>query len=103
MARDNTVKYRQSTLQLLPGAERPTYAGLKVDVLESLDGQLIVEHEGRVAPSQEAPPRPNTLRGIDGHSSPTPPDRNGLGSRVGDGSGIVRQGESRREQTPSRP
>ena len=28
VARDNTVKYRQSTLQLLPGTERPTYAGL---------------------------------------------------------------------------
>ena len=81
VARDNTVKYRRSTLQLLPCTERSTYAGLKVDVLESLDGQLIVEHEGRVVPSQEAPPRPNTLRGIDGHSSPTPPDRNGLGSR----------------------
>ncbi len=28
VARDNTVKYRRSTLQLLPGTERPTYAGL---------------------------------------------------------------------------
>ena len=31
VARDNTVKYRQSTLQLLPGTDRPTYAGTKVD------------------------------------------------------------------------
>ena len=81
VAKDNTVKYRQSTLQLLPGTERPTYAGVKVDVLESLDGQLIVEHEGYVIPSQKAPPRPNTLRGVNGHSSHTPPDHNGLGSR----------------------
>ena len=81
VAKDNTVKYRRSTLQLLPGTERPTYAGVKVDVLESLDGQLVVEHEGRVIPSQEAPPRPNTLRNVNGHSSHTPPNRNGLGSR----------------------
>ena len=81
VAKDNTVKYRRSTLQLLPGTERPTYAGSKVDMLETLDGQLVVEYEGRVIPSQEAPPRPNTLRNVDGHSSNTPPNRNGLGSR----------------------
>ena len=34
VAKDNTVKYRRNTLLLLPGTERPTYAGLKVDVLE---------------------------------------------------------------------
>ena len=61
--------------------ERPTYAGVKVDVLEGLDSQLIVEHEGRVIPSQEAPPRPNILRGVNGYPSHAPPYRNGLGSR----------------------
>ena len=66
---------------MLPGTERPTYAGVKVDVIESLDGQLVVEHEGRVIPSQEAPPRPNTLRNVNGHSSHTPPNRSGLGRR----------------------
>ena len=81
VARDNTVRYRRSTLQLLPGTERPTYAGVKVDVLEMLDGELVVEHEGQVIPSQDAPPRPNILRGINGHSSHAPPDRNGLDSR----------------------
>ena len=73
VAKDNTVRYRRSTLQLLPGMERPTYAGVKVDVLEGLDGQLI--------PGQEAPPRPNILRGVNGHPSHAPPYRNGLGSR----------------------
>ena len=34
MARDNTVKYQWRVLQLLPEAERPSYAGLRVDVLE---------------------------------------------------------------------
>ena len=81
VAKDNTVRYRRSTLQLLPGMERPTYAGVKVDVLEGLDGQLIVEHEDQLIPSQEAPPRPNILRGVNGYPSHAPPYRNGLGSR----------------------
>ena len=36
VARDNTVMYRWRTLQLLPGMERPTYAGAVVEVLEGL-------------------------------------------------------------------
>ena len=62
VARDNTVKYRWRTLQLLPDAEPGTYAGSKVEVLEGLDGALRVQHEGRIIPSQEAPPRPGVLR-----------------------------------------
>ena len=81
VAKDNTVRYRRSTLQLLTGMEGPTYAGVKVDVLERLDGQLIVEHEGQLIPSQEAPPRPNILRRVNGHSSHALPDRKGLGGR----------------------
>ena len=81
VAKDNTVRYRRSTLQLLPGMERPTYAGVKVDVLEGMDGQLVVEHEGQLIPSQEAPPRPNILRGVNGYPSHAPPYRNGLSSR----------------------
>ena len=81
VARDNTVRYRRSTLQLLPGTERSTYAGVNVDVLEGLDGQLVIEHEGQLIPSQEAPPRPNILRDVNGHSSHAPLNRNGLGSR----------------------
>ncbi len=46
VGRDNTVKYRWRTLQLLPGTDRPSYAGAVVDVLEGLDGQLAVQHEG---------------------------------------------------------
>ena len=83
VAKDNTVKYRESTLQLLPGTERPTYAGVKVDVLESLDDQFAVEHEGQIITSQEAPGRPETLRGVNGHSLDASPDHNGLGSRWG--------------------
>ena len=33
VARDNTVKYHWRTLQLLPSAQRPSYAGARVEVL----------------------------------------------------------------------
>ena len=81
VAKDNTVKYRQRTLQLLPNTDRPTYTGVNVDVLEGLDGRLAVEHEGQIIASQEAPTRPDTLRDVNGYSSHAPPDRNGLGGR----------------------
>ena len=58
VARDNTVRFQLHTLQLLPGPERPSYAGAAVDVLEGLDGQLSVRHEGRIVPAQGAPPSP---------------------------------------------
>ena len=44
VGRDNTLKYRWHTLQLLPDAERGSYAGAKVEVLEGLDGTLRVQH-----------------------------------------------------------
>ena len=65
VGRDNTVKYRWRTLQLLPDRGRPSYAGSVVDVLEGLDGRLAVQHEGRIVASQEAPPRPSILRSFD--------------------------------------
>ena len=68
VARDNTLKYRWHTLQLLPDAEQGSYAGTKVEVLEGLDGTLRVQHEGSIIASQEAPPRPGIMR-----NSNTPP------------------------------
>ena len=62
MARDNTVKYNWRTLQLLPGKERPSYAGAQLEVHEGLDGLLLVQYRGRTIPTQEAPPRPGVLR-----------------------------------------
>ena len=44
VARDNTVKYHWRVLQLLPGAERPSYAGLRVDVLERADKELMIRY-----------------------------------------------------------
>ena len=84
VARDNTVRYRWRTLQLLPGTDRPTYAGAAVAVLEGLDDSLAVQHEGRDIPSQEAPPRPSVLRGFAGRTTHSPiihRPANGLGSK----------------------
>ena len=50
VGRDNTVKYRWRTLQLLPDKSRPSYAGSVVEVLEGLDGRLSVQHEGVPSP-----------------------------------------------------
>ena len=50
VGRDNTVKYRWRTLQLLPGTDRPSYAGAVVDVLEGLDGQRQGSTRGRSSP-----------------------------------------------------
>ena len=84
VARDNTVRYRWRTLQLLPGTDRPTYAGAAVDVLEGLDDSLAVQHEGRDIPSQEAPPRPSVLRGFTRRTTHSPiinQPTNGLGTK----------------------
>ena len=72
VGRDNTLKYRWHTLQLAPDAERASYAGARVEVLEGLDGSLRVMHDGRIIPSQEAPPRPGTLRRLNDGVALTP-------------------------------
>ena len=84
VARDNTVRFQLHTIQLLPGAERPSYAGAAVEVLEGLDGRLSVRHEGRILPAQEAPPSPVFLR--NGHQNSAavpvaPSSANDLGER----------------------
>ena len=72
VSRDNTVQYQWRTLQLLPGTERPSYAGAQVEVLEHTDGRLQVRHEGEIIPSRTAPPRPGALRASHGALAPTP-------------------------------
>ena len=79
VARDNTVRF-----QLLPGPERPSYAGAAVEVLEGLDGRLSVRHEGSLLAAQEAPPSPVFLRNGHQRSAPVPvpaSGANGLGER----------------------
>ena len=63
VARDNTVKYQWRVLQLLPAAERPSYAGLQVEVLERPDGELIIRYHGETVDFQEASQRPSALWG----------------------------------------
>ena len=87
VARDNTVRYRWRTLQLLPGTERPSYAGAAVDVLERLDDSLAVQHEGSVVPSQEAPPRPSVLRGFAGRTVHSPISHQRVGQQHTNGPG----------------
>ena len=84
VAKDNTVRFQLHTLQLLPGRERPSYAGVAVEVLERLDGGLSVRHEGRIIASQEAPPSPVFLRNGHGASASVPvptSGAHGLGER----------------------
>ena len=77
VARDNTVRYRWRTLQLLPGTDRPSYAGAVVDVLEGLDGSLEVEHEGLIVPSRDTATSKRAARIRSVHT----PACNGLGRR----------------------
>ena len=72
VARDNTVKYQWRVLQLLPGAERPSYAGLRVDVLERADGELMIRYQGEAVDYREAPPRSTALWSTAGACSSHP-------------------------------
>ncbi len=72
VARDNTVKFQWRTLQLLPSEERPSYAGVKVEVLERSDGQVMVQYQGEVIAHREAPPKAGALRAAQGALAPTP-------------------------------
>ena len=71
VARDNTVKYQWRTLQLLPGQDRPSYAGAQVEILEQSDGQLMVQYGREMISHQEAPPRAGALRASQGALAPT--------------------------------
>ena len=72
VARDNTVKYHWRVLQLLPGQERPSYAGLRVDVMERADGELMVRYQGEAVDYQEGPPPSSALWGAANACSPRP-------------------------------
>jgi transposase len=67
VAKDNTVRCGQRTLQLLPGPERLSYAGVVVEVRERLDRSLSVIYQNQVIPIKEAPPTSGVLRSGNGH------------------------------------
>ena len=73
VARDNTVKYQWRTMQLLPGEDRPSYAGARVEVLELPDGSLRIQHQGKTIPAREAARRSaGAMRGASGALASTP-------------------------------
>ena len=102
------MKYRWHTLQLLPGMERPSYAGAKVEVQEAPDGTLRVQHEGRIIPTQEAPPRPSVLRSFNGASPHTPTPHQGISgagshlrNRLASPEAVSVDGHARNADTPN--
>ena len=62
VARDNTVQYRQRTLQLFPDADKLNYTGAYVEIQERLDGQILACYKGKILTPQDAPPLAVTLR-----------------------------------------
>ena len=67
VARDNTVKYHW---RVLPGAERPSYTGLRVGVLERADGEVMIRYQGEAVDYQEGPPPSSALWGAASACSP---------------------------------
>ena len=65
VARDNRVKYQWRVLHLLPGTDRPSYAGLRVDVLERADGELLIRYQGEAVDYQEGPQPSSALWGAE--------------------------------------
>ena len=84
VARDNTVKYRWRTLQLLPGPERTSYAGAEVEVVERPGGELSVLHQGETIAAREAPPRAGVLRAARSELAQRP-DHERIASGLGSG------------------
>ncbi|MGH2364769.1 MAG: ISNCY family transposase [Chloroflexota bacterium] len=85
VAADNTVSFAAHQLQLQPGPERLSYARLRVDLQERLDGSLAVYSQGRQLAYQPAPavaprlrarniPRP-TRAALTGPATPIPPQQ----------------------------
>ncbi len=62
VAADNTVRFAGQRLQLLPSAERRSYAQAQVEVHERLDGSLAVVYVGRVVVTTPAPAEAPLLR-----------------------------------------
>jgi transposase len=55
VAADNTISFAKQRLQLLPDAQRRSYAKTRVQVHEHFDGHLSVHYSGRCLATTEAP------------------------------------------------
>ena len=82
VARDNTVKLGEHTLQLLPGPQRSSYARARIEVQERLDGSLVVAYQGQVIATKKAPPHAATLRARKGQRGEGLPEERRLNLEV---------------------
>jgi transposase len=90
VAADNTVSLSPHRLQLLPSAQRASYARAEVEICEQLNGSLVVYHQGQPVPSRPAPLEASALRtqaeakgareGQQGPSQPSPAPRKPRGN-----------------------
>lgn len=73
VAADNTVTFGHQQIQIQPTPARASYARLKVEVREHLDGRLTVWHHVQRLATRPAPPTPAQLRARKGpRPAPTP-------------------------------
>lgn len=92
VAKDNTVKLGEHTLQLLPGPDRCSYAHARVEIQERLDGSLVVTYQSNVIASRDAPPHPAALRARKGSRGKVPTSPVGL-KRLVSPNGVGTQGK----------
>jgi len=62
VAADNTINFAKQRLQLLPDAQRRSYAKARVQVHEHFDGHLSVHYAGRCVATTQAPLEAPTMR-----------------------------------------
>ena len=62
VAADNTISFAKQRLQLLPNAQRRSYAKARVQVHEHFDGHLSVHCAGRCVATTEAPLETSKMR-----------------------------------------
>ncbi len=62
VAKDNTVTLADRWIQIPRGSRGRSYAGCRVDLVEPLDGTLLIRYRGTILAQQEAPSEPFTLR-----------------------------------------
>ncbi len=73
VAADNTVQLGEHRVQLLPGADRLSYAKARVEIHERMDGALAVYYRGRRLTTTVAPFEAPVLRARDGRLGITKP------------------------------
>ncbi len=59
---DNVVRFGQQRIQILPSAQRRSYARCRVEIQARLDGTLAICYEGQILKTQPAPMEAPVLR-----------------------------------------